>query len=92
MRKARLRLRRARIRGLLRLHWEWIGTEPHVGVVRFAFVRPPEVADVALEPLGSYSRMHAHRHPRPSPARRRGCLGVDPCVFCPRQLTPKDLK
>ena len=49
----KLRLCRARLRGTLRLHWEWLRDEPYVGVVRFAFVRAPEVADVALEPLGT---------------------------------------
>ena len=49
----KLLLRRPRLRGTLRLHWEWIRQEPYVGIVRVAFVRAPDVADVALEPLGT---------------------------------------
>ena len=39
----RLRLRRARLRGTVRLHWEWIEAYPWVGRVRTTFVRRPEV-------------------------------------------------
>lgn len=49
----RLRVRRLRLRGTLRVHWEWIAEYPYVGRVRYAFVRPPEVSDVALEPIGT---------------------------------------
>ena len=54
-----LRVRRVRLRGTLQLHWEWLTHERWtpddqlVGTLRFAFVRPPEVADFALEPMGS---------------------------------------
>ena len=51
--RPKLRLRRVQLRGTLRLHWEWIEGDPFIGTLRFAFVRPPEVANVALEPLGS---------------------------------------
>lgn len=49
----RLRLRRARLRGTIRLHWEWIDEHPWVGRVRATFVRRPEVGDFAIEPLGT---------------------------------------
>jgi hypothetical protein len=49
----RLRIRRARLRATLRMHWEWVQGEPFVGAVRVAFVKPPDVASFALEPLGT---------------------------------------
>jgi len=49
----RLRLRRARLRGTVRLHWEWIPTYPYIGRLKCSFVRPPEVSDIAVEPLGN---------------------------------------
>ena len=49
----RLRLRRARLRGTVRVHFEWLRGYPYVGCVRFTFVKPPEISDFALEPLGN---------------------------------------
>ena len=49
--RPRLRISRPRLRGTLRLHWEWISEYPYVGRVRWTFLRPPTV-DAGLEPLG----------------------------------------
>ena len=42
----RVRLRRLRLRGTVRLQWEWRASHPHIGRLRCAFVRPPEVAQL----------------------------------------------
>ena len=49
----RLRLRRARLRAAVRLHFEWLDQEPYVGRVRFSFARSPDISEFALEPIGS---------------------------------------
>ena len=49
----RLRLRRARLRGTVRLHWEWVPDYPYIGRLRATFVSPPEVTNLSIEPLGT---------------------------------------
>jgi hypothetical protein len=49
----RLRLRRARLRGTVRLHWEWVPDYPYIGRLRATFASPPEVTNLSIEPLGT---------------------------------------